>query len=89
MKLMYVADALVVQISEEEISDGKYFTMLNVTDGDQQYYVYYIGELDNIFEDREISIVGLPLGTSQFNNTDGGQTIVIVLAGTKVKEVYN
>ena len=86
-KLMNVPYAAVVQITEEEITDGKYLTSVNLTDGDQQYYVLYIGELDKVYEDSYVSVTGLPLGISQFDNTDGGQTIVIVLAGVSVAEV--
>lgn len=86
-KLMYIADAGVVEIHEDEYSEGEYITSLNITDGEQQYIVYYIGELDKIFEDSEVSVIGLPLGTSFFENTAGGTTQVIVLAGTQIEEV--
>lgn len=84
-KLMVLAQAYVVQIQEEEISDGEYLTWLNLIDDDSKYYsVYYNGSLDDVFEDDTVGVVGLPLDTSSFENTDGGDTLVIVLAGSLV-----
>ena len=84
-KLMYIPAAIVVQISEEDMGDGEYFTTLNVNDGELNYIIYYYGELDNIFEDSYISVIGLPLGTTMYDNTNGGQSRGVVLAGSKVE----
>ena len=46
---------------------GHYLTWLNLIDGEeQQYSVYYNGELDDVFEDDTVEVTGLPLGTSSF-----------------------
>ena len=50
---------------------------------EQQYSVYYNGELDDVFEDDTVEVTGLPLGTSSFENTEGGDTLVVVLAGCR------
>ena len=86
-KLMSVPLAQIVQIDEEEIADSQYVSSLNVIDSSgQQYYVYYLGELENIYSEDFVSIIGLPLGYSYFNNTDGGQTFVVMLAGCTVSK---
>ena len=86
-KLLMVNYGQVVEIFEEEIYDGYYFTQVNVSDGEQQYWVYYIGELEDIYEDSYISVIGLPLGTSSFENTNGGKTNVVVIAGAKIEDI--
>lgn len=87
-KLMKIPETYVVQIQEEEMEEGHYLTWLNLSDGgEQQYSVYYNGELDDIFEDDIVEVTGLPLGTSSFENTSGGETLVIVLAGCSVNNI--
>ncbi len=83
-KLFDISLGLVVQIFEESLGDEEYFTTINVSDGDLQYIVLYNGELNEVFEDSIISLVGLPIGISQFDNLDGGKTRVVCLAGCKV-----
>ena len=74
--------------SEEEMEEGHYLTWLNLIDGEeQQYSVYYNGELDDVFEDDTVEVTGLPLGTSSFENTEGGDTLVVVLAGCRVNNI--
>lgn len=86
-ELMFIMDLGVHQIMETEISDGEYFTELNVSDvSGQQYYILYNGELDNIFEGDSIFACGLPLGNSSFENLTGGQTLSIVLAGSYIEK---
>lgn len=87
-KLISLSYVQVVQIFEEEIAEDTYFTTLNIIDENgQQYYIFYNGELDNIYEDSMINVIGLPLGNSSFENTAGGETLVIVLAGSYVELV--
>ena len=87
-KLMRISDAYVIQVQEEEIEEGHYLTWLNLIDGEeQQYSVYYNGELDDVFEDDTVEVTGLPLGTSSFENTEGGDTLVVVLAGCRVNNI--
>ena len=87
-KLMRISEAYVIQVQEQEMEEGHYLTWLNLIDGEeQQYSVYYNGELDDVFEDDTVEVTGLPLGTSSFENTDGGDTLVVVLAGCKVNNI--
>ena len=87
-KLMRISDAYVIQVQEQEMEEGHYLTWLNLIDGEeQQYSVYYNGELDDVFEDDTVEVTGLPLGTSSFENTKGGETLVVVLAGCKVNNI--
>lgn len=78
----------VVQIQETEMEEGHYLTWLNLSDGgEQQYSVFYNGELTDIFEDDIVDATGLPLGSSSFENTSGGDTLVVVIAGCSVHNV--
>ena len=44
------------------MEEGHYLTWLNLIDGEeQQYSVYYNGELDDVFEDDTVEVTGLPL----------------------------
>lgn len=88
-KMMSLPLLRVIQIWEESIADEKYLTTMNAIDDatGEQYYIYYIGELGNVFDDSTIDVVGLPLGNSSFTNTQGGDTLVIVLAGSSVQMV--
>ncbi len=61
-------------------------TSLNLADEyGYQYFTFYIGRLDGVYENDELTIYGLPLSTSSFDNTQGGQTLVVVLAGSLIK----
>lgn len=81
-QLMMLPELGVKQIHETEVADGVIITEMNLYDTDmQQYYVLYIGELNEVFEGDAIRLYGLPLGNSSFENTEGGQTLVVVLAG--------
>ena len=85
-KLFVLPSVYVLQILEEEIYEGDYITEVNVIDEEgDQYYILYYGELTDVYEDDTISVVGLPLGNSSFENTDGGQTLVIVIAGSYIE----
>ena len=78
----------IIKTQEEEIEEGHYLTWLNLIDGEeQQYSVYYNGELDDVFEDDTVEVTGLPLGTSSFENTEGGDTLVVELAGCRVNNI--
>ena len=84
-KLYSISEGGVVEIWEETIDDNRYFTTINLSDGEQQYIVFYNGELDGVYKDSYVSAVGLPLGTSYFDNSEGGTTSVVILAGCKVE----
>jgi len=86
-KLMYLDYAYVKQIREEDISSSQAITWLNLVGADVQYNVYYIGKLDDVFEDDGVEVYGIPLGRSSFENTEGGTTLVIVLGACKVEKV--
>lgn len=87
-KLMRISDAYVIQVQEQEMEEGHYLTWLNLIDGEeQQYSVQYNGELDDVFEDDTVEVTVLPLGTSSFENTDGGDTLVVVLVGCRVDNI--
>ena len=71
-----------------ELEDGHWLIYRNLIDEkEQQYSVYYNGELDNIFEDDTVEVTGLPLRKSLFGNTNGGEMQVVVLADCKVNNI--
>lgn len=85
-KLMMVPRLQVTQIMEGEVeNDDGYYSAINATDVNdgQQYFIIYNGALD-LYENDYFSCFGLPLDTSSFENTDGGTTLVIVLAGSVI-----
>lgn len=86
-KLMYLPELYVNQIWETNIDDKTTLTELNVSDGNIQYYIFYLGSLPDIYEEDIVMAYGLPLGTSSFANTDGGDTLVVVLAGSCVSKL--
>lgn len=85
-KLMMLPRLQVTQIMEGEAenADG-YYSAINATDVNdgQQYFIIYNGQLD-MYESDYFSCIGLPLDTSSFENTDGGTTLVVVLAGSVI-----
>lgn len=84
-KMMILPTATVVQIQEEDLGNSVILTDINMVDNDgHQYYVLYRGTLKDIFEDDVVEVFGLPLGNSSFTNTDGGETLVVVIAGANV-----
>lgn len=84
--LMSLDNLTVVQVFEESIGNGEYLTSLNVIDMlGQQYWIYYKGELENVYEDEIINVVGLPLGNSSFSNVENGDTLVLVIAGSYIE----
>lgn len=83
-KLIYADSLRVVQIKEEPF-DGKRITWLNVSDSNNNYYIiFYRGELPDIMEDSTINVFGLPLAYSSYDNTRGGSTLTLVLAGSYI-----
>jgi len=86
-KLIKLSEAYVVEIAEEELEKDFKVTTINVMDeNENQYMVYYIGAVEDVFEKDIISVYGLPIGQSGFENTNGGSTNCIILAGSYVKK---
>ena len=88
-KLIFLPEGYLNQIHETEIEDDVYLTEMYVfTEDEQAYVVLFLGEsIDELLGKEMISVYGLPLDTSHYDNTSGGQTNVIVLAGSKVAKL--
>lgn len=87
-RLMYLPELQVVQIWEEELDTDWYLTTINAIDmAGQQYYIFYDGTLDDVFENDWITAYGLALGSTTFENTDGGETWTIPMAGSYVENL--
>ncbi len=77
----------VVEIGEEEIDEITFSVINGIDENGQQYYIIYMNEIPDVFAGDVIAAAGLPLGTSSFLNTDGGQTLVVVLAGSYIEKL--
>jgi hypothetical protein len=87
-KLMRSTTQEVVQIEEVDAPStvgGTLTCMItdDVSTYDDVYYVFYPGSLENIYEGSTLTLVGLPLNTSSYENVGGGTTkcIIMLLAG--------
>lgn len=86
-RLMYLPELQVIQITEGEIDTDWYLTEINAIDmAGQQYYIFYEGTLDDIFENDWITAYALALGSTTFENTEGGETWTIPMAGSYVEK---
>ena len=73
-------------IDIEESEDGE-LTTVHVVDYDGNSYVlYYLGTLDNVFEDTYISAYALPVAIITFENMGGSYTEAVVGAACYVEE---
>lgn len=80
----------VIDIHEENVQDEVCLTTVHVIDeGGNSFIVLYKGELPDIYKDDTVSVCGLPLGISSFENVGGGSTIAVVLAGCRVINTEN
>ena len=80
---MYV-NGTVVDCSEIE-NDYGIITFLQVTDySGYDYCLYYIGELENVFENEEVYAYALPFGMVTFENIGAAYTEAVIGAATYV-----
>ena len=87
-RLMFLPELQVVQIIESEVDTDQYITEINVADLQGQfYYIIYNGVLDDVFVGDWISAYGLPLGATTYENTAGGETWTIPMAGSYVEKL--
>lgn len=86
-ELFYGSPMYVLEIGEELISEDFYLTTIQTIDKDgNDFVILYRGELPEIFEKDEVSVYGLPLGLTSFDNIGGGTTKAVILAGCSVDE---
>lgn len=81
-KLIEIPYSYVVDI--EESPDGTLSYIHVVDENMNNYVIYYFGSLDNIFDESEVQIYGLPLDIITFENMSGAYTEAVVLAGVKI-----
>lgn len=82
------ASGNVVSIEEVDMG-GEYLNVIHIIDDNfDSYYTCYIGELPNVFKGNNITIVGIPLGTSGFSNVSGGTTNIVAVAASRVGVNY-
>lgn len=87
-KLMNIDLAYVMSIAETNMSDGSTFTEMQVCDANQyNYYLLYEGQIDGVYQDSVVHIIGLPLGNTAFSNIGGGTTLAVIVAGSYVELV--
>lgn len=86
-ELFYGSPMYVLEIGEELISEDFYLTTIQTIDKDgNDFVILYRGELPEIFEKDEVSVYGLPIGLSAFDNIGGGTTKAVLLAGCSVEK---
>lgn len=82
-ELMYVGGT-VVDCEENETDDGT-ITFLQITDeSGYNYCLYYLGTLENVFEQEEVWGYALPFGMVTFENMGGNYTEAVVGAATYI-----
>ena len=89
-KLMITSNQQVLQIGETKGDSypGGVLTQMLTLDSEnyEDYYVaYYCGSLKDIYQDSQVVMVGLPIASTYFDNTSGGQTNCVVLLLTGLK----
>lgn len=84
-KLMKLGHYQVIQIYEYEESE---YTMTEIIAQDSNYsnviYIAYPGKKKNVYENDNITVYGLPLSTTSWENVGGGTTNAIALAGSYI-----
>lgn len=89
-KLFADDEMYVLDIHEEDLGEGEYLTILQVLDNSgNSFIIFYMDELPDVFKEDTVSVCGLPLGVTSFDNIGGGSTIAVVLAGCKVESAYD
>jgi hypothetical protein len=87
-KLIHIPEAFILKIVETDIEKVGKLTEIQVTDNDaNHYYLLYLGELSNIFDEDSIEIYALPLATTYFDNISGGTTKAVVLVGSYIQKI--
>ena len=90
-KLIRLQNNRVITIMEHTIDEenGLYYSRLDLADARGQIYtVIYMGEsLADVYKDDIVDAYGLTLGLSSYDNTTGGLTNTVIVAGTKVIKV--
>lgn len=75
------------QITETEVEPDKYFTeLIGWDESEQIYYVMFNDEVPDVFQEDEVSVIGLPLCSGSYTNTGNGQTLAIYLAACTVEK---
>lgn len=89
-KLMDIGSGYITQIFEGDsyFSNFETITTIIVSDLelDKTYYIYYFGKLENILNGDTVSIIGLPVAYTTFENAAGGQTWCTVMVGSSIKK---
>lgn len=85
--LIHLDKVQVLQIFENGLV-GHTLTTALLWDEDYNYYqLVYDGALPDVLSEDMITVYGLPLATSGFDNVSGGVTNVVVLAGAHVEKI--
>ena len=87
-KVFTLDSAYVTQITESSDEDSSLsLTELQVADYDgNSFYIFYLGNLEDIYADDIVSVYGLPIGMTSFSNQGGGTTSAVVLAGCYIEK---
>lgn len=86
-KLIKLSNYQILQIWEEQEAWGYTCTTFLACSSTFDDYVfgYYLGELPSVYEGSWVTIEGLPISNSKFENIGGGTTLCYVIYGCKIK----
>lgn len=88
--LFYEESVVVSDIHEQDIGNDLWLTTVHVLDDmGNSFVIFYRGELPDVFKEDTVTVCGLPLGLSSFENVGGGSTIAVILAGSSVESNKN
>lgn len=87
-KLLYLSEAMVIQIEEAAVDEETTVTDMLICDAEENYYdIISLCGYDDIYKGDVISIYGLPLAKSGFENISGGTTLVVVVAASHIEKI--
>ena len=85
-KLIELNNAYVLSIYETVGDNNEYVTEIHVLDeNENSYYIIYFGQLEDVYQESIIKVIGLPLGNTSFSNVSGGTTLAVALAGSYIQ----
>lgn len=87
-KVFSLDSAYVTKITESSDENSSLsLTELQVADYDvNSFYIFYLGNLEDIYANDIVSVYGLPIGMTSFSNQGGGTTSAVVLAGCYIEK---
>ena len=86
--LVYFPSLYVRQIFEQSNPENNFtITQINAVDPEENsYWIYYLYKLENTLDGDYIGAYILPMATSSYSNLNGGKTLTVMAAGSRIVE---